>query len=151
MKLQLTCNGKNAFVLETALNQGLGDRVIMEVKGPANLYGKLMGEEIEEEEVNQSIRLVAKFPEYQFYTILAPLESVDGSIRYLTPEEIGSTAQMIEMATGTKKHPYTLRAFDSSLVNDERFQALAPLPANEMFKYRTAARRHLVMTEIAKL
>ena len=53
-------------------------------------------------------------------------------------------------ATGTKKHPYTLRAFDPSRAHDERFQALAPLPANEMFKYRTAARRHQVMTEIAK-
>ena len=150
LKLELTCNGKNALILEKVFDQGLGDRVIMEVMGPADLYAILMGEEIETAEVIQSIRLVAKFPEYRFFTTLAPLEREDGSVDYMTPEEIGSTAQMIETATGTKKHPYTLCAFAPSSADDERLQAVAPLPGNEMFKYRTAARRYQVMTEIQK-
>jgi pyruvate formate lyase activating enzyme len=149
-KLQLTSNGKNPEILERVVEQKLGDRMIMEVKGPADLYSLLLGEEITPEEVEQSISLTAKFPEYRYFTILTPIERSDGSISFLTPDEIGSTAQMIEVATGSKKHPYTLRSFDSQVGSNERFKDIEPLPGPSMFKYRTAARRYQVMTEIEK-
>jgi pyruvate formate lyase activating enzyme len=150
LKLQLTCNGKNALVLEKVFDQGLGDRVIMEVKGPANLYSRLLGESITAEEVTRSIRLTAKFPEYAFYTVLMPLELSGGSVRHMTPNEIGSTAQMIETATGNNKNPYTLRLFDPLRNHDERYKAVEPLAANELFQYRTRARRYQILTEIEK-
>jgi len=57
---------------------------------------------------------------------------------------------MIEAATGSKKHAYKLRAFDPQQAIDDRFRTLEPLPASAMFKYRTAARRYMVLTEIEK-
>ena len=69
---------------------------------------------------------------------------------YLTPEEIGQTAQMIEAATGSKKHPYELRPFKPQSTLNDSLKAMDELPSNAMFKYRTAARPHLVMTEIEK-
>jgi glutaredoxin len=33
---------------------------------------------------------------------------------------------------------------------NDRFKSIAPLPAGAMFKYRTAARRYMMMTEIEK-
>jgi pyruvate-formate lyase-activating enzyme/glutaredoxin len=150
LKLQLTTNGKNSAVLEKVLGKLLGDRMIMEVKGPASLYGRLLGEEIASDEILRSIALTARFPEYAFYTTVAPVMRADGTVSYLTPEEIGETARMIGEAGGSKKHPYRLRGYDPRRAPDERIRSIEPLPDSAMFKYRTAARRHQVMTEIDK-
>lgn len=150
LKVQITTNGCNADILAAVQERNLADRIIMEVKGPAPLYGCLLGKEIAPDEIHRSISLAAQFPEYAFYTELAPLVRADGTISYLSPEEIGETAKMIEEASGSKKHPYRLKSFDSAKATDERLQSLEPLASSAMFKYRTAARRYQVMTEIDK-
>ena len=94
--------------------------------------------------------MTARFNEYQYYTAVAPLVDDDGTIRYLEPEEISQTAKLIEAATGSKKHPYLLRTFDHSQAADERLKNIDPLPQTTLFRYRTAARRYMVMTEIEK-
>lgn len=150
LKIQLTTTGKNATVLEQILAQGLGDSVIMEVKGPAALYELISGKRMDHRELSQSIGLAAKFGDYQFITIVAPVKRENGQISYLTPEEIGETARMIETATGSKTHPYELQAFDPATAADEAMHSVEVLPASAMFKYRTAARRFQVKTEICK-
>ncbi len=69
---------------------------------------------------------------------------------YITPEEVGSIAQMIEEATGSKKQPYKLRVCDPESLDNEQLKVVEPLEAAATFKYRTAARRYMVMTEIEK-
>jgi pyruvate formate lyase activating enzyme len=150
LKIQLTTSGKNASVLETVLEQKLGDRVIMDVKGPSALYGRLAGEAIDSEEITRSIALVARFPEFAFTTTVAPVVREDESVSYLTPEEIGETAKMIEAASGSKKNPYHLKRFDPDTIEDDAITSIEPLPDSAIFKYRTAARRYQVMTEIDK-
>ena len=150
LKIQLSTDGRNAAVLESVLDQNLADRVVASIKGPANLYGALTGTAIDESELADTIALASRFPEYQFYTTIAPLEQDDSSVAYLTPEEIGETARQIEAATGSKKHPYTLRIFSSQQEEDDRFKSIEPLADSALFKYRTAARRYMVMTEIEK-
>ena len=148
LKIQVTTNGRNASVLETLLAKNLCDRVIMEVKGPAGLYQKLAGQEITESELKQSIQLAATASEYAFYTTIAPLERARDRVEYLTSEELGETAKLIEEATASKKHPYELRTFDPQSSTDEQQKAMEPLPSSALFKYRTAARRYQVATEI---
>ena len=150
LKIQAICHGPNADVLEKILDPGLVDRLIMEVKGPPELYGQLTGRELDADELSKSIELAAKFPEFQFFTTIAPLKRVDGTIDFLTPKEIGSTARIIETASGSKKNLYTLKPFDPSSVEDEQLKNLEPLPASIMFRYRTQARRYQVMAEIEK-
>lgn len=150
LKVQVTTDGRNASVLESILQKNLCDRVIMDVKGPAGLYKQLAGQEISGEELKQSIKLTATAPEYSFSTTIAPLEREDGTIDFITPEEIGETAKTIEEATGSKKHPCTLRPFNPADSDNEKFKTLEPLPSSAMFKYRTAARRYQVITEIEK-
>jgi glutaredoxin len=150
LKIRLTSDGHNWEVLKAVVEKDLGDQIIMEVKGPAELYEALTGKAITPHELKASISLAAKFPDYRFYTALAPLVEADGTIRFITPEEIGETAKTIEEATGSKKHPYELRSFDPAETADARLESQEPLPSSALFKYRTAARRHMVMTEIGK-
>jgi pyruvate formate lyase activating enzyme len=150
LKIQLTTDGRNADVLEAVLDANLADRVLMEVRGPAALYGALAGAPLDEGELTQSIALTARAPEYRFHTTVAPLVREDGTADHLTPAEIGETAKLIEAATGSKKHPYQLKGCDPKTASREALKSLEPLPASAMFKYRTAARRYMVMAEIAK-
>jgi glutaredoxin len=149
IKIQINSDGRNAAVLKAVLENQLGDRLILEIKGPAIYYRDLCCA-IEEDELKQSILLASRFPEYQLYTTVAPWPGPDGSIRYLTPDQIADTAKMIESATGSKRHPYELRLFDPQQSKDQRLKKIEPLAAEALFKYRTAARRYVVSTEIAK-
>jgi len=141
LKIQLTTSGKNAAVLEKILAKGLGDRMIMEVKSPGMPYEQITGQAISVQELQQSIRLATQFGEYQFYTTIEPVRRRDGQFSYLTPEEISQTAQMIETATSSKKHPYELRLFNPKSAADEALKSVGVLHSSAMFKYRTAACR----------
>jgi len=153
LNLQLDTDGRNASVLEKLLERQLADRVVMEVKGPLALYAGMLNKEIDPEEVKSTIRLVAKFPEYRFQTTVAPVvrqEEGPQTIRYVSPEEIAETAKLIQEVTGSNKQPYLLRLFDPSTSSDQRLKSIEKMPPNALFPYRSAARRHQVLTEIEK-
>lgn len=150
LKIELTSNGKNPQVLEKIAENGLGDRLVMEVSGPAQLYPQITGDEISAEDISTSLKNATRFSEYQFATTIIPLVRPDETVSYLTPEEVGDTAKMIEEATGSKKHPYKIRACDLESLDAARLKDIEPLESSAMFKYRTAARRFMVMAEIEK-
>ena len=153
LKLQFDTNGKNASVLEKLLEQGLGDRVLMDIKGPPALYEALLPETINPQEIHRTMEVLTRFPEYRFETTVAPVfgqGGESGSARYLTPEEIGDTAKWIKDLTASNKQPYLLRLFDPGTSPDQRFKSLEKLSPNSLLRYRSAARKHQVLTEIEK-
>jgi pyruvate-formate lyase-activating enzyme/glutaredoxin len=153
LKLQLATDGRNACVLKTLLEQGLGDRVVMDLKGPQALYSVLVGEAIEAEEILRTMALVAKFSEYRFETTVAPVRRQAGdplAVSYLTPAEIEEAARWLKEVTGSHKQPYLLRPFDPQTCADDRLISVERLPANSSFRYRSAARKHQVLTESEK-
>jgi pyruvate formate lyase activating enzyme len=151
LKLQLDTDGRNAAALECLLEQRLGDRVVMDLKGPRQLYGALLGKEIDTQEVGRSMALVAKSPEYRFETTVAPVLRSEGDpegISYLTPEEIAETALWLKEVTGSHRQPYVLRAFDPQTSADDKFRSMETLTPNSLLRHRTAARKHQVLTEV---
>jgi glutaredoxin len=153
MNLQLDTDGRNASVLERLLSEKLGDRVMMEVKGPLSLYGRMLGREIDPAELKKTIELITKFPEHQFRTTVGPVVRNEGELpetSYLTPDEVADTARLIQEATGSMKQPYVLRIFDPTGASDERLRSLEKLTANDLFRHRSAARKYQVLTEIEK-
>lgn len=150
LKIQAVISGKNSKVLETVLQKGLIDRLIMDVKGPAALYQNIIGSTVNEDDLKLSIKLATTAPDYSFITTIGPVVRSEETVDYLSPEELGATAQLIEEASGSKKNPYTLCLFDPKKSSDDRLSAVEPLAPPALFKYRTAARRFQVMTEIAK-
>ncbi|MFW2367952.1 MAG: glutaredoxin family protein [Desulforhopalus sp.] len=150
LKIQLTGNGKNALVMEKLLTNKIGDRFIMKVLGPEDCYSRILGEKISSEELTRSISLATQFPECHFITEIRPVVRQDSSVSFLRPEEVGNTAKMIEVATGSKNNSYLLAPCSAEIFADDLFRGLESLPETAMFKYRTAARRFQVMTEIQK-
>jgi pyruvate formate lyase activating enzyme len=153
LKLELETDGRNAAVLKTLLEKGIGDRAVMDLKGPAALYGALLGAEADPEEIRETMNLVARFKEHRFETTVTPVQRpVDAPqlIAYLTPEEIEETARWLKEATGSEKQPYFLRRFDPEKCADERLKAAGEPPPDALFRCRAAARKHQVLTEIMK-
>ena len=150
LKIQAITDGRNLKVLEQVQSKKLVDRVIMTVRGPAGLYAALCGSPVDEEELKQSIAMVSRCPDYHFLTFLTAIGRDDGTVEYLTPEEIAETARMIEDATGSKKHPYKLTTVDPEQTENKSLETIEQLSPSDLFKYRTAARRYMVMTELEK-
>jgi pyruvate-formate lyase-activating enzyme len=153
LKLQLDTDGRNASLLQTLLERGLGNRVIMELKGPPALYSALVGETIDVGEIQRTITLVTRFPEYRFETTVAPVRRLSGdpiSASYLTPAEIEEAAHWLKKTTGSHNQPYLLRPFNPQICSDEGLKSVERLPANSAFRYRSAARKHQVLTESEK-
>lgn len=145
-KLQVDTNGKNSSILKRILEENLADVLIMNVFGPEKLYGQLAGEEIDIEDVKRSLALIPEFPKFKIQTTIVPVTREDGTVNYLTPEEIGETAKFIEEGTGTKKNPYVIKAFNPKTSSNPAYKSLEPL--ENLFPYRSKARMYQVFTEI---
>ena len=150
MKLELQTSGKNADILAVIIKENLADRIIMTVLGPLDLYSNIAGTAISEAEIKKTISLVAQFPERQFQTEVVPVRRQDGTLTYLTPDEIGEAAALIEQASGSKQQPYFLRPFHPVCPTDPAVQALEPMNSGMLFPYRSKAREFQVKTEIER-
>jgi len=146
MKLQMDTNGKNSGILQQILDENLADVMIMHVLGPEQLYSQLAGQNIDIDDIKASLAIVQNFPKFKIETVITPVIRADGTVSYLTPEEIGETAKLIEEGTGSKKIPYVLKGFNPKGAQQSDFKSLEPL-AN-LFAYRTKARAYQVFTEI---
>ena len=151
LKLQVDTNGLNAALLEQVIERGLADRVIMEVKGPLELYDSLLQQPVDPAEIRKSIARVSRCEDYYFYSTIAPIIRPKDDLAqfsYITPEEIAGAAHLIKTAAGDNRQPYKLKAFDPRAAEDPRLLKLEPLAKNELFKYRTMARKHQFKTEL---
>lgn len=153
MKLQIETDGRNSAILKQILDENLAEVLIVNALGPKELYGNILNETIDVEDIAKSISLATQFPEHKFQTTVVPVVRQQGAseeISYLTPQEIGTVAKEIEEATGSKKNSYLIKFFNPKESKDERFKSIEPLAAASTFSYRTAARAHQVMTELEK-
>lgn len=132
-KIKLDTNGSNSVMLEELKEKKLVDYIAMDIKGPPQLYSRLIGKKINLiENVERGMNIVASDNnEYEFRTTIAPLIENE-KIRWMTPEEIGETADFIIRVTGKREHNYYLQPFiarDQEHMVDKRF-SLQELPEN---------------------
>ena len=152
-KIQIDTNGLNADLLASVIEHRLADCIIMEIKGPLDLYGILLQQPVDPAEIEKSIILVSKYSEHRFVTTIAPMVRQPGDppeISYITPAEVAEAAKLIKTATGDNRQPYGLKFFDPKNTNDERLRTCEALTQSALFKYRTQARKHQFKTEILK-
>jgi len=143
--IQLETDGHNALLLETIITQNLVDRLIFQLRGPAELYETITGFPLEKEELCTSLCLAGKSPEYQIILSISCISRPDGQFGYITHEEAARAAALVEQATGSKRHPFSIKGVAPPLDLN-----ITPLPVAAFFKYRTACRPHMVLAEILK-
>jgi hypothetical protein len=126
------------------------DRGIMELKGPQDLYSRILNMEIDPHQIEETMNLIARVTEYRFQTTLAPILRSDEKWSCLTPEEIGEAAAWLTQATGNNKHPYIIRQPAPTDAKGEDLLNTPPPAPKNLFAYRGKARPHQVRTEIEK-
>lgn len=147
LKLQIDADGRNAQVLEKIVGENLADKIIVNVAGTPERCAEVMGCPPGACDIEKTVALAVRVPDYRFRTIVTPVIP-NGAARYPEPAEVAEAARLIEENTGSKKNPYVIRPFNTESAADERLRALEPLTKTELFKYRSAARKHQVAAEI---
>jgi pyruvate formate lyase activating enzyme len=154
MNTAIVTDGRNAGLLERLVTADLCDLVIMEVRGPESLYPQILGTPVNGAEIRRSISWTARAPEHRFETAagsVVPRTGGAGGHRDLTPPEAAEAAALIREVTGDHKQPYRLRLYRPEDRPGVGTAVPKTLTRNELFPYRTAARKHLVYTEIEKV
>lgn len=123
--VKLDTNGANYGVLQELKNEKLLDYVAMDVKGPIKLYPLIIGKKYIDvrDGVGKGISIVSQFPNYEFRTTLCPVYE-DGKPRWMTPEEIGETAELIsDWISGENGVKYFIQPFKAieKVEGDNRF------------------------------
>jgi pyruvate formate lyase activating enzyme len=112
LSVKLDTNGGAPDVLNRLLGEGLVDYAAMDVKAPRSLFPEVSGAPASAmRAVEESIRVVARFPDHEFRTTVVPVLRGEGGISFLTPSEIRDTAKMIAELTGSGGHKYYLQKF----------------------------------------
>lgn len=70
--VKLDTNGSNPGMLSRLLNEGLVDYVAMDIKAPLEKYKKIVGQQANLEDIQQSVELTRQAPDYEFRTTVLP-------------------------------------------------------------------------------
>jgi len=144
LNIQIDTCGRNPHILKSVISEGLCDKLVVTLHGPASRYEDLTGWPLDEPDLSESLSLMTSVEDH---TVLLPVQPVDtpqGPGVSITPEEAARAAQLVEAATGSKKHPFFIQPAAP------REEGLEPLTASRLFKYRTLCRRFMVMADIWK-
>ena len=150
LSVKLDTNGSNPRVLERLLGEKLVDYVAMDVKGPRFLWQATAGVEGHEDAMSESLRLVSRFPVYEFRTTVAPVVRGDGEISFLTVQEMSAAARLVVQATGSDAHKYYVQKFvprkDGLL--DKRLESFPETPLQLLQEIHQEVLKHLPNTQL---
>ena len=145
LMIQLETDGRNSLLLERALKEKWVHRLIFHLRGPAGLYEPITGFALSEDELIHSLSLLNNVGEYKIILPVSYIPEGDGNGRYLSPEEAARSAELVEKATGGKKHPFFIQ--EPAWSEEMNIPQLQPA---DVFKYRTLCRRYMVLCDIFK-
>jgi pyruvate formate lyase activating enzyme len=149
LAVKLDTNGSHPRVLEQLLAEELVDYVAMDVKGPRFLWPATAGVEGHEAAMSESMNLVARFPQYEFRTTVAPVVRGDGEITFLTVQEMAAAAKFIASAPGGM-HKYYVQKFvprkDGLL--DKRLEAFPETPVQLLQDIHKEVLKYLPNTQL---
>jgi len=147
LAVKLDTNGKNFPMLGRLIKEGLVDYIAMDVKGPFRLYPAITGmEHIDfRDGFLKGLGAVGGFPNHEFRTTVCPIVREDGKITFMTPEEIGETAEEIFNNLANNNHRYFLQGFlpVKNRLLDKRLEEFPETPKETLEKGVEIARQYL--------
>jgi len=150
LAVKLDTNGSNPKLLAQILASDLVDYVAMDVKGPESLWSATAGVPGHSDAMLESMKLVVRFPIYEFRTTVAPVLRENNEISFLTVDEMSAAAQLIINTTGSPAHKYYVEKFiprkDGLL--DKRFEAFPETPPQLLQDIHKEVLKHLPNTQV---
>lgn len=150
LAVKLDTNGSNPAVLAQLLAENLVDYVAMDIKGPRHLWPNLTGNPGAEAAMLESMKLVVRFPIYEFRTTVAPVLRGGDDISFLTVPEMAAAARLIVEITGSPDHKYYVQKFmprkDGLL--DARLEAFPETPVNLLHDIHNEVLKYIPNTQV---
>ncbi|MEI7527616.1 MAG: anaerobic ribonucleoside-triphosphate reductase activating protein [Elusimicrobiota bacterium] len=150
LAVKLDTNGSNPAVLTQLLAGNLVDYVAMDIKGPRHLWPNLTGNPGAGAAMLESMKLVTRFPIYEFRTTVAPVLRGGDDISFLTVPEMAAAAQLIVEITGSPDHKYYVQKFmprkDGLL--DARLEAFPETPVNLLHDIHNEVLKYIPNTQV---
>ena len=137
LQTAVTVNGKNSKLLTAVIEESLADKVQFELLGSGDVYRKFFGDSVISD-VEASFKSALTVNDLSIYISVVYIDS-SGERAVLTPEQITEGSKWIFDVTGKNNLPFMVKKGVLSEGEDVN-----------LFKYRTAARRWQVKTEIEK-
>ncbi|MEM3405861.1 MAG: anaerobic ribonucleoside-triphosphate reductase activating protein [Candidatus Pacearchaeota archaeon] len=113
IQIKLDTNGYKPDILEEILEKNLVDYVALDIKGPKNIYSDLVGINIDIKRIEESIKIVSKFSEYEFRTTIVPIKRNKDYISWMKIEELKDTLEWVYNIIKNKESKYFLQKFFS--------------------------------------
>jgi pyruvate formate lyase activating enzyme len=155
--VKLDTNGSDWTMLGKLKESGLADYVAMDVKGPPELYARIIGREFLDmrDGYEKAIAIVSQFPDYEFRTTIVPVDRDNGDFSFMTPEEIENTAKLIYDIVQNNECKYFLQPFvphkqEEGGLLDSRFETFPETPLELLEEMKKRARKYLPNCEIRK-
>ncbi|MFU8768748.1 MAG: hypothetical protein ACNA7H_03350 [Desulfotignum sp.] len=143
LKIQVDACGRNPHILRSVITEGLCDKAVFTLYGPASRYQDLTGLPLDESDLSASLALLPSVKDTTIFLPVQPVSTPKGPGVSITPEEAARAAALVETAAGSKKHRFFIQPL-APLSGS----GLSPLTAPELFKYRTRCRRFMVLADI---
>jgi pyruvate formate lyase activating enzyme len=159
ISIKLDTNGSNPKILERLLEQELIDYIAMDVKASKELYPRIIGKgNINlNETIEKSMKIVSRFPDYEFRTTLFPFYDDKNQLRWMNVEETTKIARWIAETTGRKDSKYYIQKFiarpkeemvDEGFSKENLPKDYCETPKDLIEKMVKAAREYLPATKI---
>lgn len=120
--VKLDTNGSHPEILEKLINAHLVDYLAMDIKVPLEKYSKFYQGKVDSENIERSVQLIKKMPDYEFRTTVIPL--------WHKKEDFLSIAQWLE---GSKK--YVLQQFRPENTLEPKFSQIKPYPEEKLREF----------------
>ncbi len=113
--IKLDTNGTRPDILSELLDKGLVDYVAMDIKGPVGIYDRLAGSGVDMSVISKSVKLVTKFPDYEFRTTVVPVIKTSEPFvaEFLSEDQIKEAVLWVCELTGSAEHKYYIQKFVS--------------------------------------
>jgi pyruvate formate lyase activating enzyme len=147
--VKLDTNGSNPSVLMELKQENLIDYIAMDVKGPTNLYPKIVGKDYIDfrDEVEKGMVLATQFPHYEFRTTIVPVKRDDNKSSFMKVKEVVDIAKWIVKRTGSDEHKYYLQPFvvpkDGGKLVDSRLEEFPETPKKLLEEMKSEVIKYL--------
>lgn len=134
-RVKLDTNGSHPEVLEKLINDNLVDYLAMDIKAPLEKYSKFYQQKVEPKDIERSVQLIQKMPDYEFRTTVIPL--------WHKKKDFLSIGRWLE---GSKK--YVLQQFRPANTLEPKFSQIEPYPEEKLREFCQMLRPYFETCEL---
>ncbi len=139
--IKIDTNGSYPEVLEELIRENLVDFIAMDIKSSREKYNLVVNSEVDFNKIEESIRIISSFPEYEFRTTIVE--------RFHNKKDIENMMEWLKKITGGRMKKFILQGFkNSGKLIDESFCSEEDVDEDYLMKLKGIAEGYCEVVEV---